>query len=291
MDIDALKTFLEVYRCRHFGQAAKNLYVSQSTVSARIKLLEDRVGLPVFVRKRNDIQLTAAGERLLKYAETIVTTWSRARQDIGIEQEDRIPFVVGAMPSLWDTVLNPWMGDVLQRVPKLVINAEVHSQEFLSRRLLEGTMDIAFVFDSQQQGKLECRELMALPLILVSSDAKADVEDIFEQNYILVEWGHDFAVAHARYFPEIPVPRLHVMLGRIALDYILAHGGAAYLAEPMVEDLLNQGVLHRVMQAPVIKRQVYALYAHDSQRKGLIEQALEYFSYPRILEPTNIVKI
>ena len=67
MDIDALKTFIEVNRTRHFGQAARNLYVSQSTVSARIKLLEEQVGLPLFVRQRNNIQLTAAGEKLLHY--------------------------------------------------------------------------------------------------------------------------------------------------------------------------------------------------------------------------------
>ena len=75
MDIDALKTFVEVNRTRHFGQAAKNLYVTQSTVSARIRMLENRVGVPLFVRERNNIQLTAAGLKLLRYAENILTSW------------------------------------------------------------------------------------------------------------------------------------------------------------------------------------------------------------------------
>ena len=41
MDIDLLRTFLEVYRTRHFGRTAENLYLTQSAVSARIRLLEE----------------------------------------------------------------------------------------------------------------------------------------------------------------------------------------------------------------------------------------------------------
>jgi DNA-binding transcriptional LysR family regulator len=72
MDIDLLKTFLEVNRTRHFGRAAENLFLTQSAVSARVRQLEDTIGVPLFTRTRNDIQLTPAGTRLLKYAESIL---------------------------------------------------------------------------------------------------------------------------------------------------------------------------------------------------------------------------
>ena len=58
MDTELLKTFLEVNRTRHFGKAAENLYLTQSAVSARIKLLEDLLGTPLFSRARNNVQLT-----------------------------------------------------------------------------------------------------------------------------------------------------------------------------------------------------------------------------------------
>lgn len=41
MDIAHLKTFLEIYRIRHFGKAAEKLFITQSAASARIKILED----------------------------------------------------------------------------------------------------------------------------------------------------------------------------------------------------------------------------------------------------------
>ncbi|MGD8941462.1 MAG: LysR family transcriptional regulator, partial [Gammaproteobacteria bacterium] len=97
MDIGILKTFLEVYRTRHFGQAAENLFLTQSAVSARIRLLEQTVGVPLFTRNRNNIELTPAGQKLLKHAETILTTWNRARQEIAIEDNAQIPLSIGGV--------------------------------------------------------------------------------------------------------------------------------------------------------------------------------------------------
>ena len=82
MDIGLLKTFLEVNRTKHFGQAAENLFLTQSAVSARIKLLEQTLGVPLFTRSRNNIELTPAGARLVKLADSIINTWNRARLEI-----------------------------------------------------------------------------------------------------------------------------------------------------------------------------------------------------------------
>lgn len=276
MDIDALKTFIEVNRTRHFGQAARNLFISQSTVSARIKLLEEQVGVPLFIRQRNNIQLTAAGEKLLNYAESIITTWVRARQEIVIEDEKLIPFIAGGTPSLWDSVLQGWMSHMTGNKPDLVLNAEVHNPETLVQRIQDHTMDIAFVFDNPPFTDIECKELTDVPFIMVSSSDGLDKDAAIQSNYILVEWGNSFSIAHARAFPDMPQPRLRVMLGRIALDYILDAGGTAYMPEPMVSELLSKQQLFLVEDAPVIKRNVYALYT-DQGNEEMIELACRFF--------------
>jgi len=278
MDIDALKTFLELNRTRHFGQAANNLYVSQSTVSARIKMLEDQIGMPLFVRQRNNIQLTDAGHRLIRYAENIVTNWTRARQEIGIAEAHHIPLVVGAATSLWDSILQDWILYLYQTRADLILHAEVHSAEVLLRRTLERSMDMAFVFDDPQNGDLECVEVAHVPLIMVSSLPDQTVEKAMVENYILVDWGTSFANAHARYFAEAPIPGMRVMLARLARDVMLRRGGSAYITEPMVTRYLDNGQLHHVKDAPVIDRTVYALYHHKHDQIELIKFACEYFS-------------
>lgn len=277
MDIDALKTFVEVNRTRHFGQAAKNLYVTQSTVSARIRMLENRVGVALFVRERNNIQLTAAGLKLLRYAENILTTWLRACQEISVEDEKLVPFVAGATASLWDAVLQDWIQFMYQAEPDLVMHAEVHGPEVLARRIQDNTMDIAFVFDAPQLLGFEVARLLAIPMILISTEKGLTAEEAINSNYILVEWGTSFSIAHARHFPEMNVPKIRVMLGRMGLDYLLANGGSAYMAEPMVTSLLKKKKLFRVTDAPVINRDIYAMYPETSLKPELIKSACEFF--------------
>ncbi|MGD8526377.1 MAG: LysR family transcriptional regulator [Thioalkalispiraceae bacterium] len=278
MDIDALRTFIEVSRTRHFGQAARNLYVSQSTVSARIKLLEQQVGVPLFVRQRNNIQLTVAGEKLLHYAESMVTTWTRARQEIAIDDESLVPFIVGSTPSLWDSVLQDWMKFIISQKPDMVLNVEVHDSEVLARRIQDLTMDIAFVFDNPQLLELQCKEVTEIPFIMVSTKNNISAEQAIKEDYILVEWGASFSVAHARFFPNMSQPRMRVMLGRIALNYILANGGHAYMPEPMVSELLDNQELFQVKDAPVIKRSVFALFSTDNKNPEMIKTACDFFN-------------
>lgn len=277
MEIDALKTFIEISRTRHFGEAARNLYLSQSTVSARIKLLEEQVGVALFIRQRNNIQLTAAGKKLIPYADSILTTWTRAQQEIAIEDEKLIPFTVGGTPSLWDSVLQDWMKFMISHKPDLVLDAKVHGAEVLAKHIQDKTMDIAFLFDNLQFNDVECKEITEMPFIMVSSIENVAKEVALKEGYILVEWGTNFAISHAKFFPEMPQPRMRVMVGRIALDYILANGGTAYMPEPMVKEYINEKKLFPVNNAPVIQRSVYALFTEENLRMDLIKLASSYF--------------
>lgn len=277
MDIDLLKTFLEVNRTRHFGQAAENLFVSQSAVSARIRLLEETIGVPLFTRSRNNIQLTAAGERLIRFAESIVTSWNRARQEIAIKEQARTLLAAAGVPSLWDVVLQDWLHRVHREYPDMALNAEAHGVDVLLRRLRDGTVDVAFMFETPQMAELLAVPIAQVQLILVSTQAGLTPAQALSTDYVWVDWGTWFAITHAQHFPDMPSPTLRVGLGRVAQAFILDHGGAAYLAERSVTTLLDQGQLHRVHDAPVMQRPAYAVYATDSEKREVVERSLTLF--------------
>lgn len=273
MDIELLKTFLDINRTRHFGKTAENLFISQSAVSARIKLLEQKLGLPLFSRNRNDLQLTAAGKKLLKPAQNILDTWNRTRQEIAIEDEGKIPITVGGMPNLWDIFLNRWLTRVYDRLDQVTLNIEVHSLDTLRLKLSDKTLDLAFMFEALQAVDLEVIEIAQIPLCLVSSAPQRTVEQALTEDYVLVDWGASFSIAHARKFPQaMPVMRANV--GRIAMEYILNERGSAYLAKPMVEKYLASGRLHLVTDAPVIDRPAYAVFPTRSDKRELLNQCL-----------------
>jgi len=276
MDTELLKTFLEVSRTRHFGRAAENLYLTQSAISARIRQLEDALGVSLFTRARNDIQLTPAGSRLVKYAESILSTWTRARQDAALKAEDRESLAIGGMFSLWDIVLQDWLVRIHGRFPALALLAESGTQDQLVRKLLDGALDLAFMWEPPQMAELELEEIGQIQLVLVSTRANQSVEQAMREGYIRVDWGTSFAIAHGRHFPEIQPPMLRVSHGRMALALLLqGQGSAAYIAEPMVQDSLARGELYRVDGAPVLDRAFHAVTPYAIvQRRAMIGEML-----------------
>ena len=103
MDIRFLTTFIEVAKTRHFGKAAENLYLTQSAVSARIKLLEEYFHSTLFIRQRNSIQLTQSGEKLLPYAQQLCSTLNEAKQELQIQSSEYV--VCGATQLASELIL------------------------------------------------------------------------------------------------------------------------------------------------------------------------------------------
>ena len=162
--------------------------------------------------------------------------------------------------------------------PAVGLSAEAHGPETLLRKLLEGSIDLAFLFDAPQLPELMVADTIPVALILVSTRPGLDAQQALMDDYIMVDWGTSFGIAHARQFPDMQAPRARVGLGRIAKAMILACGGSAYLAEPMVSEELNNGSLFLVGDAPRIERIAYAVYPGGGGRREVIEQALSYFA-------------
>jgi len=285
MDIDLLRTFIEVNRTRHFGRAADNLYLSQSAISARIRHLEEQVGAPLFTRDRNDIRPTAIGKRLLPHAESIVTAWHRARQEVTLGEDIERSLSIGCSPSLGDILIQDWLINARQAMPEVAITADVAGSDELLRRLLDGTIDLALTFEGPQLIRLTVVELQSIPLVLVSSKKKIDKEEATRENYVLVDWGTSFLTTHAKSFPNLPSPEIRLGLGRMAHDYLLKNGGSAYLAEPMVKKDIAAGTLHKVADAPVIERPAFAVYPGNSGNIETIERALDLLNHSSSSKP------
>jgi DNA-binding transcriptional LysR family regulator len=274
MDIDLFRTFLEVERVRHFGKAAEHLFVTQSAVSARIRLLEQSLGVALFTRSRNDIQLTPAGLRLKKHAETIVGAWGRARQETGLEPEYTETIAIGAIWDLWDIFLKKWAAKLRGSLPNSGLQLEASTSDALIRKLVDGLLDLVFVFEPPQISGIEIREVTRINLIMVSTQPDQNVLEATQSGYVMVDWGTNFGLTHARLFPDIPTPSVRIGLGALASHHILSCGGAAYLAEQLLEIPQYDKKLFRVSDAPTIERPSYAVYRPDSERETSIQAAL-----------------
>ncbi|MCG6862372.1 MAG: LysR family transcriptional regulator, partial [Chromatiaceae bacterium] len=253
-----------------------NLFLTQSAVSARIRLLEDLLGTPLFTRARNNVQLTPQGKRLVRHAETILNAWTRAKQEVAVSNESNMSLSVGGIASLWDILLQDWLVALNATFPGLSLTAEVLSNDLLVRRIRDRTLDLAFSFEAPQLSEVKVEEIADISLIMVTSHPGLDCQQAQSHgDYVLVDWGTGFAIAHAQAFPEIDPPRLRFGLGRLAHAFVLERGGSLYLPQPVVDNDLAAGRLHRVSGAPVMKRSAYAFFGADANRNGLIDRVLQ----------------
>ncbi|MEH8019023.1 HTH-type transcriptional regulator HdfR [Rheinheimera muenzenbergensis] len=259
MDTELLKTFIEVQRTRHFGKAAENLYLTQSAVSFRIRQLEQQLGVNLFSRYRNNIQLTAAGERLLPHAEAMLTALQRAKQDVAVSAEQAVQLSIAATANIWDAFLLQGFISVQQALPGLSWRAESLGREQIARLVLERHLDLAVLFDAPKVDEMQIDKLGDIQLLPVTTHSDRTVHSAMQQQYILVDWGTAFDIQHARHFPELPPPQLRTGSARIALELMQQRGGSAYLPQTMVKPLLDDGSLHLITDAPVMQRELFAV--------------------------------
>lgn len=274
MDLDLIKTFLEVYQERHFGRAAENLFITPSAVSARVRLLEEQLGVELFRRARNNLQLTPAGERLLNHAKNLLKGWERARYDVIAEVQAAPQLRVAGVAGLWDTVLMPWMAQVRAQEAGLGLRLDSLSSADIVRRLQQNQTDLGFMFEAQVGPELALHEAGTLPLVMIASAPDRVAEQVIGDGYVMVDWSASFMTRHAALFPDAPLPSNWVSSGRIALDLISTTGGGCYLPEVMARESLAQGRLFMVEQAPLIHLSIYSAYPVWSDQAGLIERLL-----------------
>lgn len=258
MDIDLLRTFLQITEAGHFIRAAERLNVTQSTVSARVRELELRLGRTLFLRGRSGAVLTPAGRHFLPHAASMVRIWNQARHEVGLPQDYETVLAAGGQFTLWDGVLQRWLAWMRRAAPRVALRAEVGRPDELSRMLSDGTLDLAVLYAPQPRPGLRIEPLLDERLVLVASRAVEPWPG--GSDYIFVDWGPDFHADHAAAFPEIETPALTVGLGAIALAHIVAAGGSGYFPIRIVTEPLQAGVLTQVPGAPEFARRAFVVW-------------------------------
>ncbi len=275
MDVEQLKTFLEVERMRNFRKAAENLCISPSAISARIRQLEQTLGLPLFRRDRQKVSLTPAGERFERHARFILGAWERAHEEIALSDQVDKRLTVAGVTSLWEILLQNWINNIHCNAPLIGLRAEASTYDSIVQKLESGSIDLGFLYEPPQLRDMVIQEVGDVSLIMVSEENNISVDDALSEGYIRVDWGTLFTSLHEDYFPQRPIAAVRANVASIALGLIEHCGGAAYLPTTLVNDKLEQGKLFKVEEAPEIPLKAYAAFHMHGEHRNLIEQLLD----------------
>ncbi|WP_326541872.1 LysR family transcriptional regulator [Pseudorhodoferax sp.] len=172
MDFKQLKAFLAVADLGNVTKAAELLHLVQPAVSRQIRLLEEDVGRPLFVRERYGMVLTDAGHALVDYARRAMLELDRARAEIASTGEEVGGLVtIGLLPSTVEVLASPLVAAVKARFAAVRVRIAMGYAGTLMRWLESGEVDAALLYGPEHAAGLEVRPLVREPLWVVGSQA------------------------------------------------------------------------------------------------------------------------
>jgi DNA-binding transcriptional LysR family regulator len=158
LELRLLRYFAVVAEELHFGRAAERLYISQPALSQQIRVLEDQVGMPLFVRGPRGVSLTDAGETLLAEARELLERSDRLGETVeqlrlGASGTLRIAVAPGVPADLLPAVLGP----LKQREPTARVIVRELTTPVQVAELREGSLDLGLLREPVEDSQLSRR--------------------------------------------------------------------------------------------------------------------------------------
>lgn len=212
----------------------------------------------------------------MPHAENMLVAWQLALQEVGVPESQSLQLALGGTSNLWDTFLQRLLPQLVTQFPNLYIRTEISSSQELTRALLAGRLDIAVVLDSPVNLDLEVRCIGRLELMMVSSERGVTLGRMSEAGHVFVDWGTAFNLEQARLFEEPLVPALHTGQSHIALDFLLTHGGTAFLPTALVNPHLEAQSLYTVLDADRASSEVNLVYSSSNEKLRRLIPIIEW---------------
>jgi LysR family transcriptional regulator, hydrogen peroxide-inducible genes activator len=283
MNLKDLKYLVALADTGHFGKAAERTFVSQPTLSAQLKKLEQFLGVKLVERQPKNVQLTEVGKQIVVRARRML---DEGDEIIALARSNTDPFAgklkVGLIPTIGPYLLPRVMQKIRKAVPQLGLMLYEYQTEELLRRLRDGELDLGIMALPIVQDGLETRPLyqeaftVALPNHHpLAAKNTIKVQDLKGQTLLLLEDGHclrDQAlevcsrvdVREAEDFRATSLETLRQM--------VVAGLGITLLPEMAVESPFGsqRGLTIRQFAKPAPSRTVGAVWRKSSTREAAI---------------------
>ncbi len=193
-----LRYLVAVADTRHFGRAAERCFVSQPTLSAQLKKLEQSLGVQLIERQPNNVAVTDAGEQIVARARRILEACEEVAT---LARSHRDPLAGVLRVALLPTIGPYLLPHIARPVQRALARLELHLHEYQTAPMLErlkaGELDMGILALPVDLEGLEARELYSEPFKVLVPDRHAlakrervTMSDLEGQSLLLLEEGH-----------------------------------------------------------------------------------------------------
>ncbi|PLZ03750.1 LysR family transcriptional regulator [Burkholderia sp. WAC0059] len=178
MDVADLKTFEAVARHGSMSKAAAELHTVQSNITARIRALEDELGLPLFQRHARGVTVTPAGRRILPFVGKIARLIEEVRTAARDDGAPSGPLVLGSLETTTALRLSPLLTAFTRSWPDVRLVVSTGTTAHLLQDVVECRLEGAFVAGPIDHPDLHRELVFTEELVLVTSPAVRSLADL-----------------------------------------------------------------------------------------------------------------
>lgn len=274
MDIEEIRTFIEVANYCSFSKAADVLHVVQSTVSNRIRSLEDYTGEQLVIRDKSGIRLTPAGSTYLNYAKQMQKLDETAMKELHIVSKYEDCFHIASVQWLFSYMLEPLLTKFIGQYPQIATNLTVAHSEEIIPMLQNQIYDLALIPYKINNPNLHSIPFYKTKILFVgSSNRFAKLQggiskDELESTPLIYSdiWENYLSDVSENILLESTTFQIHCNMLDSAKAFCMAGIGCCFLPEVMVKKELKEGILIHIPIHGLIAKHIQTYFVYSKKR-------------------------
>lgn len=252
MTIRSLEIFVKVAECGKMSEVARNMYITQSSVSQAISEIEKEYGVKLFDRISKKLYLTEAGKKLLGYGRHLLAV-NEEMNDCMKHCAKNIRIRVGATVTVGTCVISPIMLELYKVNPLIEPEVFVEDTRLIAKKLLNSELDIAIVEGKIKHPDIVTKSIINDNLVLICSYKhefykrdSIEVSELSNQPLIMRELGSGTRAQLEKQLKELKIPmniRWSCYNSEAILRAVVDNFGIAVISELLIEDYLKKHLL------------------------------------------------
>lgn len=214
MNLSEIETFLTIVNSKSITRTAELLYLSQPTVSHRLRSLENELGFPLVIRSKGhkQVELTPKGMDFIVLAERWMSLW---KETIELQRnQETLLLTIGCTDSLNVAVFSPLYNKISHEHSHIDLSIQSHHSSELYGLLGDHSIDIGFVYHKLHYKNIISEKIFEETLYLVQSDPpairspKVHTDELNSSLELFLSWDDNFQIWHDRWLSAVSRPHI-----------------------------------------------------------------------------------
>ena len=291
MNLDYLRTYLQVIELGSFSEVAKKLSISQPAVSFQIQKLERDLGVRLIDRGQKTITMTDAGKRLLRFAQVVDKERDHLIRDLDqLREEVTGNLVVAASTIPGEILLPPLLGEFRTLHPAVGIQVKVSDSLTVIAGVREGTYELGFCGTVTEGRDLEHFKIAEDEIVLIvfpdhpfAQRGEISLLDLEGESIILREETSGTQQSLKRLLAEggvgLDLGPANLVLGttQAVVSAVEAQVGIAFVSNLAIKRSLALGLVKEVpIEGLKLRREFYCIYRKERIVSRLLSEGIAF---------------